>query len=34
MDKVGEWWRSYAFSGFLSFMLDAKLRALKKDIVK
>lgn len=34
VDKVGEWWRSYSFVGSPSFVLDAKLRAFKKDIIK
>lgn len=34
VEKVGECWRSYAFAGSPSFVLDAKLRVLKKDIIK
>lgn len=33
VDKVGTWWRSYAFSGSPNFVLDSELKALK-DIKK
>ncbi|KAB1227404.1 hypothetical protein CJ030_MR1G020871 [Morella rubra] len=32
VDRVGLWWRSCDFSGSPSFVLDSKLKALKRDI--
>lgn len=33
VDRVRGWWRSYAFFGSPSFMLNSKLKALKHDLI-
>jgi mannosylglycoprotein endo-beta-mannosidase len=33
VDLVGSWWRSYVFSGSPSFVLQSKLKALKRDLI-
>lgn len=32
VDRVREWWGSYEYSRSLSFVLDSKLKASKKDL--
>lgn len=34
IDRVKQWWDSYHFQGFLSFILACKLKALKADLRK
>lgn len=33
VERVRLWWNSYVFSGSPSFVLDPKLKALKKDLM-